>query len=57
MFITDVVLTVFRSGQPALLYLVPSTLGLTVALAHRKGHLHDMWDDNAFCHGHDYSLV
>jgi len=30
--------------QPALLYLVPCTLGLIVMLAHQRGDLPKMWD-------------
>lgn len=35
--------TIMNSGQPALLYLVPCTLGGTVLLAWRRGHLALMW--------------
>ena len=30
-------------GQPALLYLVPCTLGVSLALAHARGDLRAMW--------------
>lgn len=32
------------SGQPALLYLVPSTLGLVSLVAYTRGDLGDMWN-------------
>ena len=35
--------TVFKSGQPALLYLVPSLLGTTGALAWRRRELGWLW--------------
>eukprot|EP00928_Gymnodinium_smaydae_P026177 TRINITY_DN2062_c0_g1_i1.p1 TRINITY_DN2062_c0_g1~~TRINITY_DN2062_c0_g1_i1.p1 ORF type:complete len:531 (+),score=86.90 TRINITY_DN2062_c0_g1_i1:55-1647(+) len=41
--ITIVALMWMRKGQPALLYLVPCTLGLTIALARMRGDLRDMW--------------
>jgi len=41
---TDLALVVFQSGQPALLYLVPCTLGLVSLVAHRRGHLIRMWE-------------
>ena len=34
-------------GQPALLYLVPCTLGVTVALAYARGELSEMWEGDA----------
>lgn len=43
MFLTDMALVIMQSGQPALLYLVPCTLGVTVALAAYRGHLREMW--------------
>eukprot|EP00808_Paulinella_micropora_P012081 g51828.t1 len=43
--LTDLALFVFETGQPALLYLVPSTLGSTLLLAHHRGHLGVMWKD------------
>lgn len=42
--VTDAVLVATAHGQPALLYIVPCTLGVVVALAWRRGHLHDMWN-------------
>ena len=33
-----------RSGQPALLYLVPLTLIPTILVAWRRGNLASMWD-------------
>lgn len=41
--ITDAVLVATGAGQPALLYIVPCTLGVTVAVAWRRGHLAEMW--------------
>lgn len=43
LLITDLVLALSESGQPALLYLVPCTVGLVVVVAKRRGHLKDMW--------------
>jgi signal peptide peptidase-like protein 2B len=49
---TDFALFVMQMGQPALLYLVPCTLGVTVILAYKRGDLSHMWstgidDDNS----------
>merc|ERR1712014_324364 len=41
---TDLNLILMRSGQPALLFLVPGTLGLTAVLAYRRGHLEYLWN-------------
>jgi len=41
---TIVSLVVMRKGQPALLYLVPGTLGTTLALAVRRRELGNLWD-------------
>jgi len=41
--ITIAALCIMRMGQPALLYLVPCTLGTTVVLASRRGELHLLW--------------
>lgn len=41
--ITNVALAASETGQPALLYLVPCTLGLISLLAWRRGDLKDMW--------------
>lgn len=35
---------IMKMGQPALLYLVPCTLGTTLLLACRAGELHALWD-------------
>jgi signal peptide peptidase-like protein 2B len=43
----EVALITTRHGQPALLYLVPSTLGVTVLVAWRAGHLKEMWTGNS----------
>jgi len=42
---TIVALTVMKMGQPALLYLVPCTLGLTVLLSLCRGELMLLWDN------------
>jgi len=44
MFVTLFALYVMQIGQPALLYLVPGTLGTTLVLAWRRGELHDLWE-------------
>merc|ERR1712066_128700 len=41
---TMVALFVMNMGQPALLYLVPGTLGTTVVLASCRGELSSLWD-------------
>ncbi|CEO98930.1 unnamed protein product (mitochondrion) [Plasmodiophora brassicae] len=41
--ITDIAMMATQLGQPALLYLVPCTLGTTSFLAWRNGHLRPMW--------------
>lgn len=41
--LTDLALIVFQTGQPALLYIVPTTLGLVSLVAHRRKHLREMW--------------
>mmetsp|Transcript_21977 Transcript_21977/g.61590 ORF Transcript_21977/g.61590 Transcript_21977/m.61590 type:complete len:559 (-) Transcript_21977:62-1738(-) len=41
---TFLALEVMRMGQPALLYLVPGTLGTTLALARNRGELLDLWE-------------
>eukprot|EP00913_Durusdinium_trenchii_P018092 g17000.t1 len=41
---TIVALTIMKMGQPALLYLVPCTLGTTVLLASCRGELSLLWD-------------
>merc|ERR1712137_667672 len=41
---TIVALTIMQMGQPALLYLVPGTLGTTLVLALCRGELQDLWD-------------
>jgi hypothetical protein len=40
---TDVALVVMQAGQPALLYIVPLTLGPTLALAWKRNHWQAMW--------------
>jgi len=44
---TIVALTIMQKGQPALLYLVPGTLGTTVVLACCRGELEDLWEGRA----------
>jgi len=41
---TIVALTIMKMGQPALLYLVPGTLGTTVVLSCCRGELEDLWE-------------
>jgi len=41
--ITDIVLLAMEQGQPALLYLVPCTLGVISFVAWCRGELHDLW--------------
>ncbi|KAH7421855.1 hypothetical protein KP509_13G078500 [Ceratopteris richardii] len=44
LLITDISLVLMNGhGQPALLYLVPCTLGIVILLAVRRGELKDMW--------------
>jgi len=43
MFVTLMALYIMRIGQPALLYLVPGTLGTTLVLAWRRGELQALW--------------
>ncbi|KAK3162822.1 hypothetical protein QOZ80_1BG0094260 [Eleusine coracana subsp. coracana] len=40
-------LYIMKSGQPALLYLVPSTLGVMVVLGARRGELSQLWNAKA----------
>merc|ERR1719356_2278414 len=42
--VTIVALTVMKKGQPALLYLVPGTLGTTLLLGCCRGELSELWD-------------
>jgi len=41
---TIVALTIMQMGQPALLYLVPGTLGTTVVLSCCRGELGELWE-------------
>lgn len=43
--VTLVALMVMQLGQPALLYLVPGTLGTTIVLSWRRGEFWRLWDD------------
>jgi len=45
--LTLVALFVMKMGQPALLYLVPGTLGTTVILAYSRGELRNLWEGKA----------
>lgn len=45
--VTITALTIMKMGQPALLYLVPCTLGLTVLLSLCRGELMLLWDNKA----------
>lgn len=49
---TYLALVAMGQGQPALLYLVPSTLGLIVVVAWRRGELREMWEGNGSSGGH-----
>jgi len=42
--VTIVALFIMRMGQPALLYLVPGTLGTTLVLAKKRGELPSLWE-------------
>merc|ERR1719387_3430537 len=42
--VTIVALTVMKMGQPALLYLVPGTLGTTLVLGCCRGELDQLWE-------------
>lgn len=43
LILTSVAVSLMQMGQPALLYLVPCTLGLVSLIAWRKRHLASMW--------------
>jgi len=43
LLLTDLALLLMKKGQPALLYLVPCTLGVVCAVAYRQGHLVELW--------------
>lgn len=43
LLITNVVLVLSQHGQPALLYLVPCTLGLVCVVAFFRGKLRELW--------------
>lgn len=45
LFITMCVLIIFRAAQPALLYLVPCTLGVTYYYAYKRGQFQILWTD------------
>lgn len=47
MVLTDINLILMEKGQPALLFLVPCTLGLVVVLAYKRGRLKQLWLGNA----------
>lgn len=47
--VTIVALLIMTIGQPALLYLVPGTLGTTLVLAWRRGELSQLWSGNPIC--------
>jgi len=47
--VTIVALSLMRLAQPALLYLVPGTLGTTVALAACRGELGLLWEGVVSC--------
>ena len=41
-----VVATVFESGQPALFYLTPCTVGMFIALSKYNGEFQQIWTEN-----------
>ena len=43
LILTLTALAILQMGQPALLYLVPCTLGTTLLLAFRRGNFREMW--------------
>ena len=47
---TYLALVAMGQGQPALLYLVPTTLGLTAGVAWRRGELREMWEGSGGGH-------
>lgn len=44
LLLTYIALVATGHGQPALLYLVPSTLGTAIILGKKRGHLQEMWN-------------
>lgn len=44
LLLADVAVAATGMGQPALLYIVPCTLGVQILLASRRGELREMWD-------------
>ena len=42
MLVCGIVLMVFKTGQPALLYISPALIITVVAVAVKRGHLRDM---------------
>lgn len=57
LLITDLVLILSETGQPALLYLVPCTLGVVVVVAYRRKHLLDMWSTPVASHEETQDLL
>lgn len=53
MLLTDINLILMRHGQPALLFLVPSTLGLTILLSYKRGHFKNLWNNNKTSQKHN----
>lgn len=47
--VTLIALSIMRKGQPALLYLVPCTLGTTLVLGKLRGELSDLWSGKPQC--------
>mmetsp|Transcript_5916 Transcript_5916/g.8820 ORF Transcript_5916/g.8820 Transcript_5916/m.8820 type:complete len:684 (+) Transcript_5916:51-2102(+) len=43
LLLANVAVIVFQTGQPALLYIVPCSLGVVLYRAHRTGKLSDLW--------------
>lgn len=52
LLITDCALIIFKSGQPALLYIVPCTLGLVLAIAINRDELGLLWGNKERLHQH-----
>lgn len=50
LLLTYIALYLMDSGQPALLYLVPCTLGLIIILAFLRGELRDLWNYGECAH-------
>ena len=47
LLLANIMVVVMHMGQPALLYLVPCTLGLVTILAFQRGDLSELWNGMA----------